>query len=229
MKSRLALVLVLLTAGLGLASWQIATPAVAENPAMMSGPLTTAVTMSLAVDDSKDSASYVGSKTCKKCHHKVYKSWAKTKMGKALETLKPGNAKAQKEKFKLDPSKDYSRDEKCIKCHVTGFGKPGGYVIPDPSDKKAVRKAKKLAGVGCESCHGPGSEYVKLHKEIMMSKRKYKESEMYAAGMHKIGKETCLVCHNAESPTVQPGDSFDYDKKKDEGTHEHKPLKQREQ
>ena len=154
---------------------------------------------------------------------------ATTKMGQALETLKPGNAKEHKEKFNLDLSKDYSTDEKCIKCHVTGYGKPGGYVIPDPKDKKAVRKAKKLAGVGCESCHGPGSEYVKLHKEIMMTKRKYKVEEMYAAGMQKIGKETCLVCHNQESPTVQPGDSFDYEKRKSEGIHEHKPLKQREQ
>ncbi len=150
-------------------------------------------------------------------------------MGQALEILKPGNAKEQKEKFKLDPNKDYSTDEKCIKCHVTGYGKPGGYVIPDLNDKKAVRLAKRLAGVGCESCHGPGSAYVKLHTEIMKSKRKYKVEEMYAAGMQKIGKETCLACHNEESPTVQPGESFDYEKKKDEDRHEHKPLKQREQ
>ena len=225
MKPRLVFVLVLITAGLGLASWQIAAPVSAGNPALLSA----AATMPLGLDDSKSSASYVGSKTCKKCHLAVHKSWAKTKMGQALETLKPGNAKEIKEKFSLDPNKDYSRDEKCLKCHVTGYGKSGGYVIPDPNDKKAVRKAKKLAGVGCESCHGPGSEYNKLHTEIMKSKRKYKIEEMYAAGMQKIGKETCAVCHNEEGPTVQPGDSFDYDKKKGEDIHEHKPLKQREQ
>jgi len=227
MRSRLAFMLISLTAGLSLVSWLATTPVVAGSPAAMSASLT--ATLSLNLDDSKASASYVGSKTCKKCHLKVYKSWAKTKMGQAFETLKPGNAKEQKEKFNIDIKKDFSRDEKCIKCHTVGYGKPGGYVIPDLSNKKAVRRAKKLANVGCENCHGPGSEYVKLHKEIMMSKRKYKDEEMYAAGMNKISKETCLVCHNAESPTVQPGDSFDYEKKKSEGTHEHKPLKQREQ
>lgn len=228
MKSRLAFVLVLLTAGLGLASWQIATPVAAGSPAVMSAPLIAAATMPLGLDDSKAAFSYVGSKNCKKCHLAVHKSWAKTKMGQALETLKPGNAKENKEKFNLDINKDYSRDEKCIKCHTVGYGKPGGYVLPDPNDKKAVRKAKKLEGVGCETCHGPGSEYAKLHKEIMKSKRKYKVEEMYAAGMTKISKETCLVCHNEESATINPGDVFDYEKRKDEGTHEHKPLKQRE-
>lgn len=228
MKSRLSLVLVLLTVGLGLASWQIATPVVVGNQAVLPAPLAAAATMSLGLDDSKAAFSYVGSKACKMCHLAAHKSWAKTEMGQALESLKPGKAKEIKEKFNLDPNKDYSTDVTCIKCHVTGFGEPGGYVIPDPKDKKAVRKAKKLAGVGCESCHGPGSEYVKLHKEIMKSKRKYKLEEMYAAGMQKIGKETCIACHNEEGPTVQPGVAFDYEKKKDEGIHEHKPLKQRE-
>jgi len=228
MKPPLACVLVLITVGFGLASWRIVSPAEAGSSAVMSAPLAATASTSLGVDDKAGDAEYVGSTNCKKCHLAVHKSWAKTKMGMAIESLKPGKAKEIKEKFKLDPNKDYSQDAACIKCHVTGFGKPGGYAIPDPNDKKAVRTAKKLLSVGCESCHGPGSKYVDLHTEIMKSKRKYKVEEMYAAGMEKISKDTCVVCHNDGSPTRNPAEPFDYEKMKGEGIHEHKPLKQRE-
>jgi formate-dependent nitrite reductase cytochrome c552 subunit len=171
---------------------------------------------------------YVGSKSCKKCHSKVHKSWAKTKMGQALETLKPGNATEAKEKHGLDPNKDYSQDDKCLKCHTTGHGEPGGYEIPAADDKKAVKKAKSLAGVGCECCHGPGSEYVKIFKEIQKSKRTYKPEELYAVGMRKVEEAVCTSCHNADSPTVEANKPFDFAAGKDKDTHHHEPLKQRE-
>lgn len=180
-----------------------------------------------AVETSK--FKYVGSKSCKKCHSSVqHKSWAKTKMGQALETLKPGMAKEAKEKHNLDPNKDYTQDTTCLQCHTTGFGQEGGYSIPDPNDKKAVRKAKKLANVGCESCHGPGSEYNKLFKEILTSKRKYKVAELYAAGLQKITRDTCTTCHNDKSPTIDSGAPFDFEEMKTKDLHERQEMKQRE-
>jgi cytochrome c5 len=210
--------------GIGLLSWHAASPAVAGPPSLV-----TAATgvMPWAMPDGE--YSYVGNKACKKCHINQFKSWEKTRMGKAFEILKPGNSKEAKEKFKIEVDKDFTKDEKCLKCHTTGFGKPGGYAIPDPADKKAVRTAKKFEGVGCEMCHGPGSEYSKVFKEIQKSKRKYKVEELYAIGLQKVGEEVCLTCHNEESPTINKGDKFDYEKRKEEGTHEHKPLKQREE
>ncbi len=174
-----------------------------------------------------DGPAYVGSKTCKKCHSKQFKSWSKTKMGQALATLKPGEASEAKTKFKLDPAKDYTTDTKCLKCHTVGLGLPGGYAIPEAGNKKSVRHAKKLANVGCEACHGPGGEYTKLHKEIMTSGRTYTDEEMFAAGLHKISAETCIKCHNAESPTLTESDVFNFDEMKGKGTHEHFPLKQK--
>lgn len=229
MKARLAFLSVLPACLLVLALWPRTSPASAGPETIVSATLSAAATMPLGLQDKKATFTYVGSKKCKMCHLAVYKSWAKTKMGQAFNTLKPGNAKESKQKFKIDVNKDFTKDEKCIKCHTVGYGKPGGYAIPDPKNKKSVRKAKKLQGVGCEDCHGPGSAYVKLHKEIMQSKRKYTDKEMYAAGMKKIDKSTCLTCHNSESPTINPGEPFDYEKKKDQGIHEHKPLKQREE
>ncbi len=175
----------------------------------------------------EETYTYVGTKKCKMCHIKEYKSWKKTKMAHAFETLKPGNASEAKEKFHLDPAKDYTKDETCLACHTTGFGHKGGYFLPDPNDKKAVRKAKKLQGVGCESCHGPGSGYVKIFEDIFKTKRKYKVEELYAAGLRKMDASVCTTCHNDKSPTVAPGETFNFEEMKDKDTHEHVPLKYR--
>ncbi len=220
-----ATILVLMTFFMGIMFWF--RPA-APEAAAIDGLVAAAVTLT-AVGDAESPYSYVGNKKCKKCHIKQFKSWEKTRMGKAFEILRPGNNKEKKKEFDLDVEKDYTKDEKCIKCHTVGYGKPGGYAIPDPDDKKAVRKAKKLENIGCECCHGPGSEYIKVFDEILKSKRKYRVEELYAVGLTKIGESVCKSCHNEESPSVNPGDPFDYEKRKEEGTHEHYPLKQREE
>lgn len=201
---------------------------VARGPDVSARAETAATAASFAVVDETPAYTYVGSSKCKKCHITESKSWKKTRMGKAFETLKPGVAAEAKTKHGLDPAKDYTTDVTCLKCHTTGFGHEGGYAIPDPNDKKAVRKAKKLAGAGCESCHGPGSAYIKVFEDIFRSKRKYKIEELYAVGLKKIDGTGCKTCHNSEGPTAGDGYHFDFDKKKDEDTHERKELKQRE-
>jgi hypothetical protein len=194
------------------------------------GLLTAAALVAVpALAGDEPSYSYVGNKKCKKCHLKQYKSWEETRMAKAFEILRPGNNKEAKEKFHVEVEQDFTQDEKCLKCHTVGYDKLGGYAIPDPEDKKAVRKAGKREGVGCECCHGPGSEYIKVFDEILKSKRQYKVEELYAVGLSKIDEFVCTTCHNEESPSVDPGDPFDYEKRKDDGTHEHYPLKQREE
>lgn len=182
---------------------------------------------SLGVDDAPE---YVGSKKCKMCHIVEYRSWEKLKHAKAFESLKPDQASEIKTKFGLDPAKDYSTDATCLVCHTVGFGKTGGYAVPDPNDKKAVKAAQSLKGVGCESCHGAGEEYLKLHKEINKSKRKYKLEEMFAAGMTRVEEATCTSCHNTQNPTVdRQSYTFNYHERLVDGVHEHKPLKLRDE
>ncbi|MHC4695664.1 MAG: multiheme c-type cytochrome [Planctomycetota bacterium] len=224
MKARLAMTLgiasiSMVAIGLWLGS---AAPAVAGDTAVMTAVAATLPAMG------GEGAAYVGSKKCKKCHMKQNKSWKAGKKAKALDVLLPGQATEVKAKFDLDSSTDYSKDETCLACHTTGYGHEGGYFMPDPADEKAVKKAKKLAGVGCESCHGPGGEYVKLFDEIMKSKRTYKVEEVYAAGLRKIDEATCTGCHNEKSPTYDPAKPFNFATMKDKGAHEHFPLKQRE-
>jgi hypothetical protein len=172
---------------------------------------------------------FVGNKSCKKCHIKVFKSWEKLPHGMALNVLKPGERAESKARFKLDPQKDYTQDESCIGCHTVGFGKPGGYVIAKAEDADAVKKSEQLAHVGCESCHGPGKDYIEVFNDIQKSKRKYTQSELTAAGLNVPDEATCLGCHNEKSPTHDPDKKFDYAEALKTGIHEHETLELREQ
>ena len=108
-------------------------------------------------------ATYVGSDRCTECHADAAKVWSKTPHHKAVETLE-----------KLENPKGRQYDPECMVCHTTGFKHPGGYnnLVTDlanwptrpevaPSGKKVKDHNDSLRGVGCESCHGPGSAHVK--------------------------------------------------------------------
>lgn len=172
-------------------------------------------------------AAYIGLKACKMCHIKQWKSWKKTKMAQAFETLKPTVRAEAKTRLKLDPQKDYTKDAKCLGCHTTGFGLPGGYKIAKQGDAKAVKRAKDNEGVTCEACHGPGSKFKAFHKETLSKKRQYTQDELYQLGQHKIDAKACTTCHNRRNPTVGADYHFDYEKYKAEDTHENVPLKYR--
>ena len=160
---------------------------------------------------------YVGSKKCKMCHLKEYKSWEQTKMATAFDTLKPGARAEEKKAAGLDPDKDYSADAECVPCHSTGHGESGGFVD--------IATTPDLAGVGCEMCHGPGETY--LQPEHMSLKNKeYKKADLVAVGMvGEITIKQCENCHNSKSPFVGEDYVFDFEANKEEGTHEKFPLK----
>jgi Cytochrome c554 and c-prime len=78
---------------------------------------------------------YAGSESCKSCHEDAYAWWRKTKHGRAYATLE------QKHK---------QFDLSCVGCHVVGYNQPGG---------STVTHVENLKDVGCENCHGPGSQH----------------------------------------------------------------------
>jgi len=160
---------------------------------------------------------YVGSKKCKVCHMKEWKSWAETNMANAFDVLKPGERAEEKQAAGLDPDKDYTTDETCIACHVTGYGEPGGFT--------SIESTPNLAGVGCEVCHGPGGTYIQ--SEYMSLKNKeYPKAELVAVGLvDTVGEQQCTACHNTESPFVGDDYVFDFEANKESGTHEKFPLK----
>lgn len=163
-----------------------------------------------------DAAEYIGVKKCKACHIKQYKSWKKTTMADSFENLKAGVKVAEKKAAGIE-DKDYTHDASCLACHTTGYGKPGGFV--------SIEETPNLAGVQCESCHGPGSEY----KGIMKKDKKYKLADVKAAGLILPSEDEkgCMVCHGGDSPFTEQVDAkYKWDfKERLEKTHEHFPLK----
>ncbi len=83
----------------------------------------------------------VGSQACKSCHEQEYATWAAGPHARSVESLR---------------RKRKETDADCLRCHVTGFGRPGGF-----PEKARVERQADLAKVGCESCHGPGEEHIK--------------------------------------------------------------------
>ncbi len=166
-----------------------------------------------------EDAKFVGSKTCQKCHFKEYSSWQKTKMAQAFASLKPGGAPEGRKKANLDPAKDYTKEAGCVACHVTGYGKPGGYpeVGKDWSEEEKARAAL-LEGVGCESCHGPGEKYSVYKKD----NKEYKWADLVKLGAIHPDQKTCASCHNEKSPTYV---KFDFAEKIGKDTHEVIKLK----
>jgi hypothetical protein len=78
--------------------------------------------------------------------------------------------------------------ERCLGCHATGVRGRGVVPLPDGSD----RPAHYLAGVTCESCHGPASGWIHTHYLTDFSRNTVgfhdtKPLEMRAA--------VCVGCH----------------------------------
>jgi hypothetical protein len=163
-----------------------------------------------------DGAEYVSDKKCKMCHMKQYKSWQKTGMANSFESLKPGVKSEEKKKAGIDPDKDYTADPNCLKCHTTGYGKPGGFT--------SLAETPKLVNVQCEGCHGPGAAFWKIMRDS-----KFKLADAKAAGLIIPNEEinNCMDCHGGDNPfneKIDPKYKFDI-KDRLERTHEHFPRK----
>lgn len=167
-----------------------------------------------------DSPAYRGAKSCKKCHFRQHRSWKATTMALAFESLQPGAHAEAKTAAGLDPDADYTHDAKCLPCHTTGYGKPGGFV--------SIEETPDLAGIQCDACHGPSAAYL----EIMTNDNKdHPIKEMTDKGLIYPSTEAqCMTCHSAESPfnaSVDPKYAFDFEERvrDEDGTHTHSPLK----
>lgn len=122
-------------------------------------------------------ATFVGEKACKKCHFKQHKTWSSMKHSTAWEVLSEEHR---------DPAQADEDGRVCISCHVTGWGKPGGFVDAETS--------AHLLGVQCESCHGAGSAHVELCKQMKKEKRKhFNEGE---DSLQTLRTTNCSNCHN---------------------------------
>lgn len=149
-----------------------------------------ALSVSAAAFAQAPAHSIVGSeKGCKMCHQGAakgdqFKIWSESSHAKAFASLATPEALEVGKKLGIaEPQKD----PKCLECHTTkGFLKAevgAAYV--------------EAEGVGCEACHGAGSDY----KGMTVMKDKAKA---VAAGLVIPDEKTCVKCHNEKSPTYKP-------------------------
>ena len=133
--------------------------------------------------------SYVGNDSCTMCHAEAAEIWAKTKHAKAWVSLVK---RGERDQWPV------TQHPECVSCHVAGYGEETGFVN--------IEKSKHLKDVGCESCHGPGSQHIQFWKE---DARRLDGAEYEAAKkkgqMPKLGFGSCFTCHTLEqSPGFLP-------------------------
>ncbi|MFQ5714310.1 MAG: multiheme c-type cytochrome [Candidatus Scalinduaceae bacterium] len=108
---------------------------------------------------------FIGNDDCAVCHNKIFKHWEETRHASAYETL-------------VKVGHEY--DPECVSCHTIGLHYFTGF--------ETIESTPKMKGVGCESCHGPGSN----HKETQ------------SKGYGSVNADGCVTCHEDEhSPNFQ--------------------------
>ena len=104
-------------------------------------------------------------KACKMCHKDQVAAWEKWPMASSWDKL------SDEEKTK----------DECIKCHVTGYGQPGGWV--------SFEETPDLVGITCEACHGPAGNHMKVPAKDVEGRRN---------SMSAPDEANCLMCHIEE-------------------------------
>jgi hypothetical protein len=85
-----------------------------------------------------------------------------------------------------------------LKCHVTAFGQPGGFVAGTDKD---------LQMVGCESCHGPGDKHIDAAKRFVLAdpgEEAKIEKEMRETIRRKPSDAVCITCHTTQAHQAHP-------------------------
>jgi YVTN family beta-propeller protein len=130
-----------------------------------------------------DGPAFVGVQGCVPCHSgpasgHEFSDWRTSNHARAYAVLAtpPAVGIAREAGVTGDPQ----QSAECLACHVTGAN----------SETAAFEESYSVAdGVGCESCHGAGSEYV---AEAIMRDRR----AAYAAGLRPVDEATCAPCHD---------------------------------
>jgi hypothetical protein len=113
----------------------------------------------LRVPLSQGSPTFQGSASCRACHAEAYRIWSAHQHAHAFDTLVQAGSQ---------------RDPECTICHVVGMEYDAGYLTQADTPH--------LQDVGCEVCHGPGSEHNRS-----LGKIRTQDPQM-----------TCLDCHTPE-------------------------------
>ena len=145
---------------------------------LLSNPKLKAVdTRPAKVVDPEALKGYIGSQVCLGCHEGLHAD--------AVDGWRASKMSSTYERIKDEPVKD-----NCLPCHTTGFNPRTGHYAE--------------AGVGCEGCHGPGAEAVKLVVGGKLDEHKK---------AIRLDRESTLVCVGCHNPHVPRGTHAEYYRK----------------
>ncbi|MHC4507850.1 MAG: cytochrome c3 family protein [Planctomycetota bacterium] len=111
---------------------------------------------------------FVGSQYCIGCHGATHPG--------TVETWRESKMTSTYERIMYEPTKD-----NCLPCHSTGLNSETGHYVEE--------------GVGCEACHGPGREAVRL----VLAGKTNEHKEMIR--IDRNSEPACERCHNPHVPT----------------------------
>lgn len=139
---------------------------------------------------------YVGAKACGECHSAAemgfqFSKWRLSRHALAYASLSTPRAReiAAAQGLTEDPQ----LSDACLKCHATG-----GSTRANAEEGFTIDE-----GVGCESCHGPGSEY---QAQAVMAD----PLSATAAGLKNVTLEDCKACHEeAHGKPFNPEEAWD--------------------
>jgi hypothetical protein len=125
-------------------------------------------------------ATFVGRAACAVCHAAIDAAYGTQEHGEDFSTP-AGN----------DSGRDFIHGSggRCQPCHVTGYDEPSGW-LPDES-------RPHLVNIGCEECHGPGSEHVAdPGKVALATDTKDRGPNSGTRFMPRpVDQDTCWDCH----------------------------------
>ena len=135
-----------------------------------------------------DPAKVLGAENCKECHAPIFEAWEKTHhfLSFAAGTGdKPAMHRSDEAKAILKKMGERSAKRgACVQCHYTGQASDTGRV-------------KTISGTSCESCHGGGKDWNKVHsnKEDPMALAKSEPLGMIRPHMTYAVAANCFTCH----------------------------------
>jgi protein-arginine kinase activator protein McsA len=113
--------------------------------------------------------SYVGSQACLEFHTGIHKNVQATEHAQAFKVLKAGGQ---------------DKNSSCLPCHTVGYGLPTGFV--------SEAQTPQLAGVQCESCHGPAGNHAANPDDVAVRPRA------------EVASTVCGGCHTgSQQPTFE--------------------------
>jgi YVTN family beta-propeller protein len=130
-------------------------------------------------EESKAGPKFAGTAACGKCHRgaAMGNQWSVWRMSAHANAWAVLNTAKAKERAKAKGIADPRTSEECLKCHAPT--QSGAHLDSYDADE----------GVGCEACHGAGSDYM---ADATMRDRR----AAIAAGLKMPTKDTCFRCHD---------------------------------